>query len=555
MWRPTRSPATPGHRRLPLRRSGLDPARRLRPGRRTDQQRRRPVAFPGRFFVLLLRLRRRPGHLRQRPPRARLPAALPRHDRAGRRNRRSERVRRHRRRQRHRAGRGRRKRGHHLSQLFEPLDLVHGQRHRGEHRGSTAAFLYGYIDFNRDGDFADANERSTVTNIPATSNGAFNVVWSSVPANAGGETATYARFRIGYTNAEVQSPTGLANSGEVEDYFPPIDTLPVTPAYFESERPRRRVDHRQRNRHRRLPPARHGQRRQGQGVRARAGPAADPGRRLAVAAALPARPGPAYRRARAVARRDRHRGQGPPPRSFRSRPDLRRRARSIGDRLGRRPPGAGRRARSTRRRPPSRAPDPEWHPSPGPGSRCGRPASSGSPTPPCWPPGSTSAARRSARSPCSTPARRWPARSSAARPGTPRARSSSTGGRRLPCGALRRARAAARRRQGEGAALASAPLERRAGRDGHRPARGVARTTPTTTPSPERRSVLRPAHPGLRLGAPTSTAIFDLPDVAAGGAKVELELWGVTNCEGSRPDHHVWCGSTATWWPTSASTA
>jgi subtilisin-like proprotein convertase family protein len=101
---------------------------------------------------------------------------------------------------------------------------------------TTAAFLYGYIDWNRDGDFADAGERSDVTNIPAntSTSTAFNVTWSSVPVNAGGTTATYARFRIGYTNAEVQSPTGLANSGEVEDYVIPANTLPVTLAYFQS---------------------------------------------------------------------------------------------------------------------------------------------------------------------------------------------------------------------------------------------------------------------------------------------------------------------------------
>lgn len=100
---------------------------------------------------------------------------------------------------------------------------------------TAAATLYGYIDFNRDGDFADANERSNAVSVPANSaNVAFNVTWSSVPANAGGEAATYARFRVGYTASEVQSPTGLANSGEVEDYFIPIDTLPVTVAYFQS---------------------------------------------------------------------------------------------------------------------------------------------------------------------------------------------------------------------------------------------------------------------------------------------------------------------------------
>lgn len=99
---------------------------------------------------------------------------------------------------------------------------------------TTAAFLYGYIDWNRDGDFNDAGERSNVVNIPANSNTSYTVTWSSVPTNAGGTTATYARFRLGYTNAEVQSPTGLANSGEVEDYLIAVGTLPVSLAYFQS---------------------------------------------------------------------------------------------------------------------------------------------------------------------------------------------------------------------------------------------------------------------------------------------------------------------------------
>lgn len=100
---------------------------------------------------------------------------------------------------------------------------------------TTSATLYAYIDWNRDGDFNDAGERSNPVTVPANSvNAAFNVTWTSVPANAGGTTATYARFRLAYSAAEVQNPTGLANSGEVEDYLIPIGTLPVTVAYFQS---------------------------------------------------------------------------------------------------------------------------------------------------------------------------------------------------------------------------------------------------------------------------------------------------------------------------------
>lgn len=99
---------------------------------------------------------------------------------------------------------------------------------------TTAASLVGYIDWNRDGDFTDANERSATTSVPAstTSPSAFNVTWTAVPVNAGGTTATYARFRIAYVAAEVTTSIGEANSGEVEDYPIAVNTLPVTLASF-----------------------------------------------------------------------------------------------------------------------------------------------------------------------------------------------------------------------------------------------------------------------------------------------------------------------------------
>jgi len=101
---------------------------------------------------------------------------------------------------------------------------------------TLAATLVGYIDWNRDGDFNDAGERSASVAVPAnTTAGTFNVTWSGFPANAGGTSSTYARFRISYTAAEVISPTGLATSGEVEDYQIPINTLPVTLAAFQTQ--------------------------------------------------------------------------------------------------------------------------------------------------------------------------------------------------------------------------------------------------------------------------------------------------------------------------------
>ncbi len=109
---------------------------------------------------------------------------------------------------------------------------------------TLAGSLVGYIDWNRDGDFADANEISATTNVPAgtLSPTAFNVTWSSVPTNAGGTTATYARFRISYTASEVTSPTGFATSGEVEDYPIPVNTLPVTLASFHAARTTRGLE-------------------------------------------------------------------------------------------------------------------------------------------------------------------------------------------------------------------------------------------------------------------------------------------------------------------------
>lgn len=101
---------------------------------------------------------------------------------------------------------------------------------------TQGATLVGYIDWNRDGDFTDANEISGSVAVPAgTVNGTYNVTWTNVPANAGGTASTYARFRISHTASEVLSPTGAAASGEVEDYQIPAGTLPVTLAAFHAE--------------------------------------------------------------------------------------------------------------------------------------------------------------------------------------------------------------------------------------------------------------------------------------------------------------------------------
>ncbi|MGO1001534.1 prealbumin-like fold domain-containing protein [Lysobacter sp. CA196] len=80
--------------------------------------------------------------------------------------------------------------------------------------------LCGWIDFNRNGTF-ETGERACAA---VTGNGNVALNWT-IPTGAtyvAGES--YARLRLGYTTAQVQSATGLSDSGEVEDY--PITLLP-----------------------------------------------------------------------------------------------------------------------------------------------------------------------------------------------------------------------------------------------------------------------------------------------------------------------------------------
>lgn len=94
------------------------------------------------------------------------------------------------------------------------------------------AYVAGFIDFNRDGDFNDGGETSTVITVP---NGSTSVVvpWPSLSGNLS-YGPTFARFRIAATAAEVQVPSGYAASGEVEDY--PIiiagSVLPIEYVFF-----------------------------------------------------------------------------------------------------------------------------------------------------------------------------------------------------------------------------------------------------------------------------------------------------------------------------------
>ncbi|MBK8192347.1 MAG: carboxypeptidase regulatory-like domain-containing protein [Lewinellaceae bacterium] len=79
----------------------------------------------------------------------------------------------------------------------------------------SAATLYGFIDWNKDGDFLDANE-SVSSPVPNGTNG--NIALNfNVPSNA--VLNMVLGFRIRLSNQAGLTATGCANSGEVEDYF------------------------------------------------------------------------------------------------------------------------------------------------------------------------------------------------------------------------------------------------------------------------------------------------------------------------------------------------
>ncbi|MCB9136892.1 MAG: DUF11 domain-containing protein [Caldilineaceae bacterium] len=82
------------------------------------------------------------------------------------------------------------------------------------------AYLVGYMDWNADGDFGDANEQSGTVTV--NSDGTYVVTWT-IPGNilANPPTdpiSTFARFRLSSEQTAVESPIGPAGDGEVEDY-------------------------------------------------------------------------------------------------------------------------------------------------------------------------------------------------------------------------------------------------------------------------------------------------------------------------------------------------
>jgi uncharacterized repeat protein (TIGR01451 family) len=79
---------------------------------------------------------------------------------------------------------------------------------------SKTAYVCGYIDFDKGGTFDTSTERACAT-VAAGATSAV-LTWAVPATTTAGNT--YARFRLGYVQSEVQSPTGLSRAGEVEDY-------------------------------------------------------------------------------------------------------------------------------------------------------------------------------------------------------------------------------------------------------------------------------------------------------------------------------------------------
>jgi uncharacterized repeat protein (TIGR01451 family) len=95
-------------------------------------------------------------------------------------------------------------------------------RVRATNTTGSPATLYGFIDFNGDGDFDDTNETATIAVPTGSNNVEFTLPFGTAPL--GGATATYARFRL--SNETGLTANGASTSGEVEDY--PVTTIPAS---------------------------------------------------------------------------------------------------------------------------------------------------------------------------------------------------------------------------------------------------------------------------------------------------------------------------------------
>jgi hypothetical protein len=88
--------------------------------------------------------------------------------------------------------------------------------------GVTGAWVYGWIDFNADGDWDDAGEMAVSANL---TNGVHTIAVTAPAGSVIGET--FARFRITSTPLLGAMPDGRWNDGEVEDYKIKIVKPPV----------------------------------------------------------------------------------------------------------------------------------------------------------------------------------------------------------------------------------------------------------------------------------------------------------------------------------------
>ena len=96
-------------------------------------------------------------------------------------------------------------------------------RVRATNMTGSEATLYGWIDFNRDGVFDNATERSSVAVPDSTDNETFILTFPTIPIGTATGT-TYVRFRLS-TDSTAANSTGAATDGEVEDYSATITGL------------------------------------------------------------------------------------------------------------------------------------------------------------------------------------------------------------------------------------------------------------------------------------------------------------------------------------------
>ncbi|WP_460660094.1 Ig-like domain-containing protein [Kribbella swartbergensis] len=87
---------------------------------------------------------------------------------------------------------------------------------------SKAGRACAWIDLDRDGAFEPAERACAAF---ASGQSAVTLNWAKYARPAAG--ASYARVRVGYNNAQIDKPTGAADSGEVEDH--PIQIAPPPP--------------------------------------------------------------------------------------------------------------------------------------------------------------------------------------------------------------------------------------------------------------------------------------------------------------------------------------